>query len=149
MKIYQYTIFKYFHLYQFNSNFDGDYISIQEIDLNGNETLVAYLTGPDNGPKSECVYCNWEKKTISISTNKMYIEFKSDDSWRNMGFLANIYFTPVPNKECESWLDMNKKTLKSPNYPLAYSNSLNCTWLITVDQNCHITLDVTEYYVRY
>ena len=127
----------------------GDYISIKEIDFNENQTLVAFLTSTDRGPSSKLDISNWNKKIISSSTNRINIEFNSDDIWKNIGFSANIYFKQFPKKECESWLDMNKKTLKSPNYPLAYSNSLNCTWLITVDQNCHITLDVTEYYVRY
>ena len=147
--MYQYTIFEYFHLFQFNSHYDGDYISIQEIDSNGNPTLVAHLTGPDTGPKSVSVLSNWNKKIISISTNRMTIKFISDDIINRIGFSANIYFTPVSNKECESWLDMNKKTFKSPYYPLTYSYSLKCSWLITVDQDCYITLDVTEYYVKY
>ena len=79
----------------------------------------------------------------------MNIEFKSDDAVENKGFSANIYFTPFPNKECKSWLDMNKKTFKSPNYPQTYYNSIKCGWLITVDHDQHITLNVTEFYVRY
>ena len=111
--------------------------------------MVSYLTGPDVGPKSESAVSNWDKKIISISTNRMIIEFKSDDFLEWKGFSANIYFTPIPNKECESWLDMNKKTLKSPNYPLTYYNLKKCSWLVTVDHDQHITLDITEFYVRY
>ena len=147
--MYQYTIFEYFHLFQFNSHYDGDYISIQEIDSNGNPTLVAHLTGPDEGPKSESAVSNWNKKIISSSTNKMTVEFRSDDKLKNKGFSANIYFQPIPNKECESWLDMNKKTFKSPNYPQTYYNSNKCSWLITVDHDFYITLHVTELHVRY
>ena len=128
---------------------DGDYISIQEIDSSGNQKLIAYLTGPDRGPKSELAPSNWNKKIISSSTNKMNIEFKSDGVEEYKGFSANIYFTPIPNKECESWLDMNKKTLKSPNYPLTYYNLKKCSWLVTVDHDQHITLDITKFYVRY
>ena len=140
---------KYFHLYQFNPNYDDDHISIQEVDSNGNLELVAYLTGPDNGPKSKEVGSNWEKKLISISTNEMIIEFKSDDFFEFEGFSANIYFTPIPNKECDSWLDMNQTIFKSPNYPQTYHNSNKCSWLITVDHNYHITLDFIDLYVRY
>ena len=79
----------------------------------------------------------------------MDIEFKSDDSMEHKGFSANIYFTPFPNKECELWLDMNKKTFKSPNYPQRHDYSIKCSWLITVDHDYHITLNVSEFYVRY
>ena len=136
------------NIFKFPTNWDGDYISIQEIDLNGNETLVAYLTGPDEGPKSVSAVSNWNKKIISISTNKMNIEFRSDDVREKKGFSETIYFTRIPNRECESWLDMNKKTLKSPNYPQEYHNYKKCSWLITIDNDYHITLDVGEFYVR-
>lgn len=147
--MHQYTIFEYFHLFQFIPDYDGDYISIQEIGSIGNHKLVAHLTGPDEGPKSRSSTSNWNKKIISVSTNKMNIEFKSDGVLEYKGFSANIYFTLFPNKECESWMDTNKEIFKSPNYPQTYYNSSKCSWLITVDHDQHITLDVTEFYVRY
>ena len=110
--------------------------------------MVAYLTGPDIGPKSIMADSNWDKKWISISTQKMIVEFKSDDSKEHIGFSANIHFTPIPIKECELWLDLYKKDFKSPNYPQPYHNSRNCTWLITVEHDYHITLDFLEFYVR-
>ena len=147
-----YTILPFlntFYLKQFNPNYEGDSISIQEIDSNGNQKKVAYLTGPDVGPISKVSNGNWNKKIISISTNQMNIEFKSDDFEQWRGFSANIYFIPISNKECESWLDMNKKIFKSPNYPQTYHNSKKCSWLITVDPDYHITLDFFDFYVRY
>ena len=110
--------------------------------------MVAFLTGSDAGPKSKLAESNWDKKIISISTNKMNIEFKSDDSAEEKGFSANIHFTPIPNKECESWLDMKKKNFKSPNYPQPYQNSTECTWLISVEHDYHITLDFIDFRVR-
>ena len=107
------------------------------------------MTGPDKGPKSESAVSNWDKKIISISTNRMIIDFKSDDFLENKGFSANIYFTPIPNKECDSWLDMSKKIFKSPNYPQTYHNNKKCSWLITVDHDYHITLNFIDLYVRY
>ena len=127
----------------------GDYISIKEIDFNENQTLVAFLTSTDRGPSSKLDISNWNKKIISSSTNRINIEFNSDDIWKNIGFSANIYFKQFPKKECESWLDMNKKTFKSPNYPQTYHNTKKCSWLITVDHDNHITLHVGEFYVRY
>ena len=120
------------------------------MDSNDNPKLVAYLTGSDAGPKSELPLSNWDKKIVSISTKQMNIEFKSDNFLEDKGFSANIYFTPFPNKECESWLDMDKKIFKSPNYPQTYHNSImKCSWLITVDHYYHITLNFIEFYVRY
>ena len=107
------------------------------------------MTGPDEGPKSTHAGSNWDKKIISISTNKMNIEFKSDDFIGQRGFSANIYFIPIPNEECESWMDMTKKIFKSPNYPQPYHNHKKCSWLITVDHENHITLSFIELYVRY
>ena len=111
--------------------------------------MVAYLTGSDTGPKSEYAHSNWDKKIISISTNRMNIDFKSDDFMETKGFSANIHFTPIPNKECESWLDMDKKIFKSPHYPQTYHNNKKCSWLITVDHDYHITLNFIDLYVRY
>ena len=79
----------------------------------------------------------------------MNVEFISDEFLEYKGFSAHIHFTPFPNKECESWLDMNKKTLKSPNYPQTYDYSIKCSWLITVDHDYYITLDITKFHVRY
>ena len=103
------------------------------------------MTGPDEGPNTS----NWDKKTISISTMKMNIEFISDGFTEYKGFSANIYFTPISNKDCESWLDLKEKIFKSPNYPQPYDMSMKCSWLITVDHDNHIILNFTELYVRY
>ena len=120
-------------------------MSIREIDSNGAQKLVVNLTSPDEGPDSS----NWNKKTISISTRKMNIEFKSDAFTEQKGFSANIYFPPIPEIECESWLDMNKNEFKSPNYPEPYHNTKKCSWLITVNHDYHITLNVNELFVRH
>ena len=113
--------------------------------------MVANLTAGDFGPKSKTFNpSNWNKKTISISTNKININFISGDlSSQENGFIANLYFVPIPNKECESWLDMDKKVLKSPNHSQHYYNSMKCSWLITIDHDNHITLDLKELYVRH
>ena len=113
--------------------------------------MVAHLTGPDIGPRYTTEMANWDKKIISSSTNKMNIEFKSGEyhGYEYKGFSAIIFFTPFPNIECQSWLDMNKKILKSPNYPKPYHTSKKCSWLITVDHDYHITLNIIELHVRY
>ena len=105
------------------------------------------MSGPDAGPKSKEGDSNWNKKIISVATNRMNIEFKSDIYFQAKGFSANIYFTPIPNKECESWLDMKKKIFRSPNYPETYT-SKKCSWLITVEHENHIILNLIDLYVR-
>ena len=113
--------------------------------------LITRLTGPDWGPISDkgLDYSYWEQKIISTA-NSMVIRFQSDESdTQYKGFAANIHYTLLQNKKCESWLDMNKSTFKSPNYPHIYYSTMKCSWLITVDHESYITLDVTEYYVRY
>ena len=105
------------------------------------------MSGPDAGPKSKEGDSNWNKKIISVATNRMNIEFKSDIYFQAKGFSANIYFTPIPNKECESWLDMKKKIFRSPNYPKTH-NSKKCSWLITGEHENHITLNLIYLYVR-
>ena len=105
------------------------------------------MSGPDAGPKSKEGDSNWNKKIISVATNRMNIEFKSDIYFQAKGFSANIYFTPIPNKECESWLDMKKKIFRTPNYPETYT-SKKCSWLITVEHENHIILNLIDLYVR-
>ena len=134
---------------QFNSHFDGDFISIYDIDLDGNTKLISRLSGPDSGPKSQIVYSNWEKKIISGSTNKIMVEFKSDDTSEYTGFSLSIQFTPLQIEMCESCLDMEEKTLKSPNYPNSYGNNISCNWLITAQHGFHITLKLLEFDVKY
>ena len=78
----------------------------------------------------------------------MEIQFVTDTIHQGIGFTANIYYTPLPNKECESWLDMNGNIFKSPNYPLQY-NSKKCSWVIFVDVEFHVSLKFSELYVRF
>ena len=77
------------------------------------------------------------KKIISSTSNKMLVEFRSDDSDESQGFYASIHYS---SKECEAGLDMTKKTIQSPNFPDLYDNNLACKWLISVPHGSHITL---------
>ena len=79
---------------QFPVNSDGDLITIYDIDLDGNTKLISRLSGPDSGPKSKHAISHWEKKVISSSSNKMIVEFKSDDMFEYTGFsLGFVLFT--------------------------------------------------------
>ena len=136
---------------QFNPHSDGDYISIYDIDDIGNYNLISNLTGPDLGPRSQSYQSNWDTKIISSPSNKMMVEFITDDkefSGFLSGFDAAIDYLPVPSQQCELWLDMNVKMIKSPNYPDSYDNNILCKWLITVQHGFHITLIFQEFDVR-
>ena len=119
-------------------------MSIYDTDLDGKSKLISTLFGPDSGPKSQSALSNWEKKIISSRSNKMLIEFKSDEAFEYTGFSINIQFTVLQNQKCESWLDTKERTLKSPNYPNSYDNKFSCHWLITVQYGFHIILRFLE-----
>ena len=139
---------KYAYFHKFSAYHDGDYITIYDIDNDGNYVLISNLTGPDVGPKSQMAYSNWDKKVISSSSNQMVVEFKSDDTLEYSGFHVSIDYFPMPSQDCATWLDMNDKTIKSPNYPNLYDNNILCKWLITVQHGFHIALDFQEFDVR-
>ena len=127
---------------------DGDFILIYDEDLLGHLTLISRLTGPDVGPKSwPSEGSNWEKKILSSSNNKILVEFRSDERIVFKGFSATIQFTKLHSQKCESWVDMNSKTLQSPKYPHTYNSNASCNWLITVRHGFHITLDFIEFNV--
>ena len=134
---------------QFPVNFDGDLITIYDIDLDGNTTLISRLSVSDAGPKSQYSYSNWEKKIISSSSSKMRVEFKSDEIVERTGFFLSIHFTPFQNDMCQSCLDMEQKTLKSPNYPKSYGSNVTCNWIITAQHGVYITLELQEFNVKY
>ena len=122
---------------------------IYDIDADGNTKLISRLSGPDAGPTSQFPYSNWEKKVISSSSNKMIVEFKSDDIIESAGFSLSIQFTPFQNDVCESCLDMEQKTLKSPNYPKSSGKNVTCNWIITAEPGLHIKLELQELNVKY
>ena len=77
-------------------------------------------------------------KSISSPGNSMSIYFKKQYAWHdeNLNFIAvikhkKIYF------DCQTWLDVEKNILMSPNH----SNLANCSWLITSNFRSYITLD--------
>ena len=118
----------------------------------GLSTVIASLTGSDFGPiSSEWPYehSRWQKKIISSTSNKILVEFRSDDANELDGFSAFINYSPLPSKECEKGLDMTMKTIQSPNYPNSYNNNLSCKWLISVPHGSHMTLKFLEFDVRF
>ena len=114
--------------------------------------MIARLTSTDIGPississKYESSY--WQKKIISSTSNKMLVEFRSDDWYEYSGFSASILYSPLPNKECRNGLDMAIKRIQSPNHPDLYDNNLSCKWLISVPHGSHIILNLLQLDVR-
>ena len=109
--------------------------------------LITRLTGPDWGPISDkgLDYSYWEQKIISTA-NSMVIRFQSDESdTQYKGFAANIHYTLLQNKKCESWLDMKNQILQSPNYPNSYGKDIICNHLIAVQPNFHVKLNFLEF----
>ena len=110
--------------------------------------MIANLSGLDNGPHSLHSLSQWQKKTISSSTNSMLVKFISDEIFflrvsthiPFIGFSVFIHYSPLPSKACEKGLDMTLWTIQSPNYPDLYQNDMECNWLITVPHDSHITL---------
>ena len=124
---------------------------IYDINEDGNFTEIAHLTGIDLGPVSYYGYygSHWQKKIISSSSNKMLVEFRSDDEDTYMLFSAFIHYSPMPIKQCEKGLNMTMKTIQSPNYPDSYDNDLSCKWLISVQYGSHIALKFLQFDVRF
>ena len=114
--------------------------------------MIASLSGLDNGPVSFYFhYSRWQKNIISSTSNKMLVEFRSDDvnhdqeyEYRGYRFSASIHYSSLPRKECELGKDMTKKTIQSPKYPDSYDNNLICKWLISVPHGSHIILEFLQ-----
>ena len=138
-----------FILWQFYIHYSADYITIYDLTDDGKSTVIASLTGPDYGPQSYFPMSHWQKKIISSTSNKMLVEFRSDDVYEQDGFSTSIYYSQLPSKECQKGLDMTNKIIQSPNYPNLYNNNLSCKWLISVPHGSHITLKFLEFDVRY
>ena len=75
----------------------------------------------------------------------MMIEFQSDDSLEWSGFSASISHHGIQSEDCNSWLNMNEGTLKTPDYPNSYHNTISCKWLITVKHGYYISLKFIDF----
>ena len=131
----------------------GDHITIYDITDDGIFTLIASLTESDEGPQSYSIPGSyWKKKIISCASNKMFVEFRSEDYVANQiiyGFSESMHYSPSPRKECKAGLDMTMKTIQSPSYPDSYDNNLDCKWLISVPRGSHITLKFLHFDVGF
>ena len=87
------------------------------------------------------VYGNSNNKivnTISSSGKSMFIDFKKQNNFGNAKteFKASIKYKEI-NFYCQTWLDVKKNILMSPNHP----NNTNCSWLITTNFGSYIILN--------
>ena len=137
------SFLKPFHHRQFNIHDNDDFILIYD----GNSIIISRLSGLDIGPKSKISHSYWERKIISSSSNKMIVEFRANEVIEYTGFSASIEFIQLQSQICKSWLDIDNKTLISPNYPNTYDNNESCHWLITVRHRFHIQLKFHEFNV--
>ena len=88
------------------------------------------------------------KKLKSISSSgMMFIDFKKqivkndEEKTELMALIKYIKFTP----DCQSWLELENNTLKSPD---KYDNNFNCSWLLSTKFGSYINLTFDHIYVN-
>ena len=78
-------------------------------------------------------------KSISSSGKTLFIVFKKQEQGilnEKTEFEASIKYNKIMSA-CQSWLDVNKNILTSPNYPY----TTNCTWMMTSNFGSFIVLN--------
>ena len=46
--------------------------------------------------------------------------------------------------DCQSWIDLNKRTITSPHHPFEYGNRINCAWLLMAPVRHNVWLRVVD-----
>ena len=88
---------------------------------------------------------NKKLKSISSSSGMMFIDFKKQNEYENekaelKALIKYNKFMP----DCQTWLDLENNTLKSPD---KYGNNFNCSWLLSSKFGSYIILQFTHIYV--
>ena len=86
-------------------------------------------------------------KSISSSGKTLFIVFKKQEQGilnEKTEFEASIKYNKIMSA-CQTWLDVNTNILTSPNF----SNTTNCTWLITSYFGSYIILNFKFIEVNY
>ena len=53
-----------------------------------------------------------------------------------------LFFLPITVDKCQYWMDIEKKTLSSPNYPKHFfADGKGCEWLINAPEGNLISLE--------
>ena len=77
-------------------------------------------------------------KSFSSSGKSMFISFKKNTGLDYVEFSASIKYKEIMSY-CQTWLNINKTILMSPNHP----NNTNCSWLISTAYGSYIILNFT------
>ena len=96
------------------------------------------------------VYGNAKNKllqSISSSGKSMFIDFKKQHDFGAVKLEALIKYKKI-NFDCQTWFDVKKNSLMTPNHP----NNTNCSWLITANYGSYIILnfkfiEVNSYFI--
>ena len=75
-------------------------------------------------------------KSISSSGKAMFIDFKKPYNFGSVKVEASINYNKIMSI-CQTWLDVDRNILMSPNHP----NNTNCSWLITSNFGSYINLN--------
>ena len=89
-------------------------------------------------------------RSISSSGKTLFLDFKKQFIYHaedTTEFEASIEYNKIMSI-CQTWLDVNKTILNSPNN----SNNTNCSWLITANYGSYIILnfkfiEVNSYFI--
>ncbi|XP_071111115.1 cubilin-like [Haliotis cracherodii] len=103
---------------------------------------LSFYDGPDNstGPLFQFCGTNTDPRSFLSSGDSMYIQFTSDSFVNEEGFRIVV----IDFEKCGGTLTATSKVanITSPGYPYTYFNGLNCTWIIT-SENENDTVGLT------
>ncbi|MCJ8728547.1 hypothetical protein PDJAM_G00005700 [Pangasius djambal] len=118
-----------------------------DMDIEGHSTCnwdyVAIHDGPGEDSPLLAKVCGFSRPDPIISTqNVIYVRFRSDVSSNHKGFRAEF------SEACGSTImaDDVGGDIASPNYPYAYPNNQQCSWIIVAKEPFnHVTLSFTDF----
>ncbi|PFX19454.1 cubilin-like isoform X2 [Stylophora pistillata] len=131
--------FQFFDLQQ-SEDCEGDYVKIEQGSYSW-RTPVGKFCGsslPD---------------VIQVNDSNMYVDFVSDSSGKYPGFHASYQILPDPAMgPCKNPFQNNvisltgeKGVIFSPVYPRRFSDSIRCTWIITVSERRFVKLRIKSF----
>ncbi|XP_046553798.1 cubilin-like isoform X2 [Haliotis rubra] len=121
------------HIDTISSNWHSHCKFSLESSLNCQFDSLSFYDGPNRSKVPMFKFCGEESTPSSFlsSRDSMYIEFISDSSKNAAGFRINV----MDVEQCGGTLTATSQPqhLTSPGYPYTYFNNLNCTWIITAE----------------
>ena len=82
------------------------------------------------------LFGTFSEKSFSSSGKSMFIDFKKQHDFGAVKLEALIKYKKI-NFDCQTWFDVKKNSLMTPNHP----NNTNCSWLITANFGYYIILN--------